>query len=213
VFRYAFLALSIVTVGCSGDREAAAPPREQPPVEAPADRPAASGASVAGRVPLGGAKSAYVILTPRASDRAPPPDAQPVMDQVQMTFIPAVLIARSGHPVQFRSSDEELHNVNVTHADTRAQEFNVAIPPDGHYDYTFKRPGLYNVACDIHPAMSAQILVASTPHVAVTAADGNFAFEGVTPGAYHLTVYAGASRFERDLDVTAGKNTIEVGAE
>jgi plastocyanin len=206
------LASMMVAAGCSGDREAGTPAaREQPAIEAPVRQPGSG--TVVGQVPMKGARTAFVILTPRGVAEVAPPDVQPVMDQVQMSFVPAILIARTGYPVQFRSSDEELHNVNVTHADTRQQEFNVAIPPDGKYVYTFKNTGLYSVGCDIHPAMSAQILVASTPWVAVTAPDGNCVFENVAPGAYRLTANAGASRFERDLQVTEGKNAVQFEAE
>ena len=51
---------------------------------------------------------------------------------------------------------------------------------------TFKSPGFYDVNCDIHPAMSAHILVAATPHVVMAGPDGSFAFPDVAPGLFHL---------------------------
>jgi hypothetical protein len=132
------------------------------------------------------------------------------MDQIQMSFVPALLIVRSGYPVVFRSSDEELHNININHARTRHQEFNVAIPPDGTYEHTFRNPGFYDVHCDIHPAMSAQIFVADTPYVLVADADGSFAFEGVEPGAYTLSVYSGGSRRDQPIQVAIGRNDVQL---
>jgi len=89
----------------------------------------------------------------------------------------------------------------------------VAIPPDGTFEHTFKNAGFYDVNCDIHPSMSAQIVVASTLHVVVPESDGRFTFENVTPGAYTLTVYAGTQQVDRQIQVTSGRNDVHIGAE
>jgi plastocyanin len=150
------------------------------------------------------------LLTAIGGKVSAPPDTKPVMDQVQMSFVPAMLIVRSGYPVAFRSSDEELHNVNIKDSRTQDQEFNVAIPPEGTFEHTFKKAGFYDVNCDIHPAMSAQILVADTPHVVVAEQDGRFAFEGIEPGDYTLTVFAGSRQYEQALQVVSGQNEVRV---
>jgi plastocyanin len=170
--------------------------------------PSTTLAVVVGKAATKPDSKSFVVLTPADANELPPPDAKPLMDQVQLTFIPSLLIARAGYPVVFRSSDPELHNVNINHARTRQQEFNVAIPPQGTYEHTFKNPGFYEVHCDIHPAMSAQIFVAETPHVAVADADGSFAFEGIEPGAYTLSIYAGGDRQDRKIQVTSGRNEV-----
>jgi hypothetical protein len=135
------------------------------------------------------------------------------MDQIQMTFVPNMLFVRAEHPVEFRSSDEELHNINVKRSRTSEPEFNVAIPPDATFEHTFKNPGFYDVNCDIHPTMSAQILVAATPHVAMAEADGSFTFYDVEPGVYVLTVYSGTQRADRPVNVVPGQNTVQVAFE
>ncbi len=168
---------------------------------------------VAGKARVPGTTSAFVVLTPDGGQEVPPPDAEPVMDQVQLTFIPAMLIVRAGYPVQFHSSDEELHNLNVKNADTREQEFNVAIPPGQIFEHTFKNPGFYDVNCDIHPAMSAQIFVATSPYVVAADRDGIFALQDVVPGAYTLSVYAGTQRFDQRLRVAPGRNDVQIGSE
>jgi plastocyanin len=203
----ALVASAAVSLGCNGGRSADGPGDSQPGAASTLE--AASGtAIVTGSVPGAATTPAYVVLTPERDEPGDAPDTRPVMDQVQMTFVPSMLFARTGHPVEFRSSDEELHNVNVKRSRTFEQEFNVAIPPGGTFEHTFKNPGFYDLNCDIHPAMSAQILVASTPHVAVAGQDGSFAFHDVEPGDYTLTVYAGARRLEQGLKVSPGQNSV-----
>jgi Copper binding proteins, plastocyanin/azurin family len=130
------------------------------------------------------------------------------MDQVSLAFTPDMLFVRTGVPVEFRNNDDTLHNVHVGNADTREPSFNVAIPTGEVYRYTFPKDGFYHVACDIHPAMSAEILSVSTPFVAVAAADGSFVFEGVAPGAYIVRTYAKGIKRERAVDIVSGPNTI-----
>jgi plastocyanin len=172
--------------------------------------PASAKGVVLGNAPIVPDSKSFVVLTPANVQDLPPPEAKPVMDQVQLTFVPALLIVRSGHPVEFRSSDEELHNINIKHARTQRQEFNVAIPPDGTFEHTFRNTGFYDVHCDIHPAMSAQIFAAETPHVVVAEPDGRFAFEGIAPGAYTLSVYAGGRRHDQPIVVAAGANDVQI---
>lgn len=125
------------------------------------------------------------------------------MDQVGQTFGPPVLFVRTGQPVEFRNSDDTLHNVHVNNEDTREPAFNVAIPTGNSYNYTFTRDGFYHVGCDIHPAMSAEIVSTSSPYALQADTDGSYAFEDVAPGTYTLTVYAGGKKTERDVTVTA----------
>jgi hypothetical protein len=52
----------------------------------------------------------------------------------------------------------------------------------------FTRPGVVRVFCNIHPSMSAVVLVLDTPYFATTAADGSFHIEA-PPGDYQLNVF------------------------
>ena len=200
----------LLLTGCTNDREADGPQEPQTTAHPAAPPPASGFGIVTGAVPVSGGVRAYVVLTPEGNHAVPPPSTKPVMDQVQMTFVPNLLFARAGYAVEFRSSDEELHNVNVKRSRTSDQEFNVAIPPGGTFEHTFKSPGFYDVNCDIHPAMSAQILVTATPHVAMAEADGSFSFRDVEPGAYTLTVYSGVQRAEQQIMIAPGQNQVQV---
>ena len=130
------------------------------------------------------------------------------MDQVSLTFTPAMLFVRTGQPVEFRNSDDTLHNVHVGNADTKEPSFNVAIPTGESYAHTFTKDGFYHVACDIHPAMSAEILSTSTPFATMADAIGTFDFSDVPPGDYVLRVYAGSVRLAREVEIKPGTNTV-----
>jgi hypothetical protein len=132
------------------------------------------------------------------------------MDQVARTFVPPLLFVRTGHPAEFRNSDTEMHNVNVKDAKTRDQAFNVAVGTDDKYVYTFRRDGVYEVSCDVHAGMSAQIIVASTPHVTIADRAGRFHFPKITAGSYDVTVYAGAQTIERIITVDTKQPDIDL---
>lgn len=180
------------------------PPAPVNPVPA-----AAPSTPQAGLVTGRAAPGAIVVLEPK-QPRAFPYGDRPIMNQVSLTFTPEMLFVRTGQPVEFHNDDDTLHNVHVDNADTKEPAFNVAIPTGEKYPYTFTKDGFYHVGCDIHPAMTAEILSVSTPFAMIAAADGSFAFAEVPPGAYRVRVHAAGVRSERDVDIHAGPNHIEI---
>jgi plastocyanin len=161
-----------------------------------------SAATVRGKAP---APASVVILMPRGSLPDQRPSETPVMDQSGQMFFPDILIARTGYPVTFANTDTdpEFHNIDVKNGDTREQSFNVTIPTGGSYSYTFEHDGLYDVTCDIHPGMYAELVVSSSPYVVVSDAGGTFAIKNVPEGTYTMTVYAGKDTIEKDVNVKA----------
>ena len=67
------------------------------------------------------------------------------MDQSGYQFLPGLLVAQAGQTVQFRNSEDVLHNVRVTEVATDTPVFNVATLAYGAYDHKFERPGFYTV--------------------------------------------------------------------
>jgi hypothetical protein len=107
--------------------------------------------------------------------------------------------------MEFRNSDDVLHNIRVTASDGAKPIFNVATPPAGKYEYKFEHPGVYTVGCDIHPTMRADILVTATPYTATTSDTGSFAIADVRPGRYKLKVFAGGEPIVRTIEVKSGQ--------
>jgi plastocyanin len=204
--RFVLIAACAAACSCSKPEPPPAPVASAAPPSA-ASSAAASG-SVAGRVHAAG--TAVVVLEPKSARAFAPPGEKPVMDQAGLTFGPELLLVRTGYPVEFRNSDDTLHNVRVSHEETRASAFNVAIPTGESYTYTFERDGFYRVGCDIHPAMAASVFAASSPFTTLAAADGSFTFADVPPGAWTVTVYTGGKKLHQDVDVNVGVTSVTV---
>ena len=178
-----------------------------PPVPAGAGGPAL----ISGRAPAASnGFSAIVIFEPQAGGEMPAQTDVPLMDQVQTTFTPPVLLVRTGQPTEFRNNDEVLHNVRVREDETKLGAFNVAIPTGEKYVFSFPRDGFYDVGCDIHPGMFAQIVSTSSPYATIADTEGNFVIEGIPPGAYKAVVYAAGKRIEKDIQVAGGSATIDL---
>jgi plastocyanin len=170
-----------------------------------------TGTTVVGRAPVTDTgTAAIVILEPQHSTPLPEPASTPYMDQLSRIFIPSVLVVRTGHRAQFLNSDEELHNINVKNGNTQDQVFNVALPPGITYLHTFEHSGVYDVSCDAHSGMSAQIVATSTPYVVLADTNGHFEIPHVVPGSYAVTVYAGAEAIEKTIEVMGSRTEIDV---
>jgi plastocyanin len=175
---------------------------------APSGTPAR--AVVSGRtVVSGGEIPAIVILEPRHQEAVPDAAGPAVLDQAGRTFIPPVLFVRVDRPAEFRNSDEELHNINVKDALTREMAFNVVVPTGEKYVHTFRQAGVYDVSCDVHAGMWAQIVSMSTPYAVVAGRDGTFEIPDVVPGSYAVTIFAGDRTIERRVDVAAPRTDLD----
>jgi len=204
--RAALIAACVTACACS---KPAAPPASSN--AAPAPQTAVAGATsgrIAGRVNAAG--TAVVVLEPKTARTFTAPAETPVMDQAGLMFGPELLLVRTGYPAEFRNSDDTLHNVRVSHEETRSSAFNVAIPTGGAYTYTFERDGFYRVGCDIHPAMAASVFASASPFTAVAGGDGSFTFEDVPAGAWTVTVYTGGKRLHQDVDVAGGVTNVTI---
>jgi plastocyanin len=205
--RLVLIAICAAACACSKSETPPPPPASALPPAAAAPSNAASG-SIAGSVHING--TAVVVLEPKSARAFAPPGEKPVMDQAGLTFGPELLLVRTGYPVEFRNSDDTLHNVRVSHEETHASAFNVAIPTGESYTYTFERDGFYRVGCDIHPAMAASVFAASSPFTTLAGADGSFTFADVPAGAWIVTVYTDGKKLHQDVDVTGGVTNVTI---
>ncbi len=67
-----------------------------------------SGSVYAPNVPM---KGAVVYIVPETNQTYAPPTDNPVIDQVNLRFVPRVRVVLPGTIVEFRNSDPILHNI------------------------------------------------------------------------------------------------------
>jgi plastocyanin len=102
-------------------------------------------------------------------------------------FVPRVVVVTVGGTVEFPNQDPVFHNVFSVSGENRFDLDLYKKPKSGVA--RFERPGLVRVYCNIHPQMSAFVLVRDNPFWARPAADGTFAIEGVPAGEWALTAW------------------------
>jgi hypothetical protein len=106
--------------------------------------------------------------------------------------VPHVLPVLVGTTVTFPNHDEVPHNV---YSSSRAKIFNLGIYPKGvSRQVTFDTPGEVLLLCNIHPQMSAYVLVLEQPYFTVAAGDGRFSLKGLPKGNYRIVAWSSEYR-------------------
>jgi len=109
------------------------------------------------------------------------------MIQKNKTFTPHVLAITVGTTVDFPNSDPIFHNAFSNY---NGQIFDIGLyPPGTSRSITFQREGVVRVFCNIHPAMSAVIVVLRSPYFSVSGKNGSLQITGVPPGSYRMHVF------------------------
>ena len=141
-----------------------------------------------------------LVYAERTDTAAPRQSSRLMLRQKNKTFTPRLLGVPVGSVVDFPNDDVIFHNVFSL---SGPQPFDLGQYRSGQsQSRTFTQAGTYRVFCNIHPNMSALILVVPTPYVAITDADGRFVLD-LPPGRYRLSAVS-----ER-----AGPASIEITAE
>jgi hypothetical protein len=117
-----------------------------------------------------------------------PPDAMVVVDQNRCRYLPRVQGAVAGQPLVLMNSDQTLHNVRGVSGGK--QLFNVTQPPLKTKEaQTPKDSDVVRLKCDIHPWMTAFVVMNPNPYFVTTGEDGAFSLQGVPPGTYTLEAW------------------------
>ena len=109
------------------------------------------------------------------------------MEQRNKTFLPHILAIEAGTRVDFPNFDPIFHSAFSNY---NGRTFDVGLyAPGSSRSVLFSRTGIVRVFCNIHPEMSAVIVVLDTPYYSMTKKDGTFRLENVPVGEYKLHVF------------------------
>lgn len=109
------------------------------------------------------------------------------MEQRGKRFLPHILPIEVGTVVDFPNLDPIFHNA---FSNFDGQIFDVGLyPPGTSRAVAFRREGVVRIFCNIHPTMSAVIVVLKSPYFTVSAKTGEFNIANVPSGSYKLHVF------------------------
>jgi len=128
------------------------------------------------------------------------------LSQKNKMFQPRVLAVPVGSSVEFPNNDGIFHNVFSL---STPQPFDLGLYRAGETrQRTFTSPGIYRVFCNIHPQMTAMIVVTPSAFSTIAGADGRFTLD-LPPGRYKITALSErATAVSVDATSTAGVSTV-----
>jgi plastocyanin len=121
----------------------------------------------------------------------PAPEKHITIDQKGLMFVPHIVVVQQGASVDFLNSDSVAHNVFwPSISGNKKLGHNLGTWPHGQKQaFKFDNPGVVSLLCNVHPEMSAYLIVSPTPYFAQTDASGDFKIENVPDGAYTVTAW------------------------
>lgn len=146
--------------------------------------------SIEGKVSgVSGTSAVYVDAIPGKT--FPPPEKHAVMDQKGLQFEPHVLVVQQGQTVDFLNSDSVQHNVfwPSIGGDKKAGHNLGTFPKGEKRSWKFDHPGVAPLLCNVHPEMSAYVVISPTPYYAETDAAGNYAIKDIPDGSYTVIAW------------------------
>jgi plastocyanin len=130
-----------------------------------------------------------------------------VLDQVNCVYTPHVVAVMIGQELKAKNSDPFLHNVHGLSKDN--PEFNFPQQQQGQVDPIKggnQAVETYKVKCDVHPWMSAWVVVLDHPFSSVTGDSGEFSLKDLKDGKHTLVAWhERLGTQEAEVEVKDGK--------
>jgi plastocyanin len=137
--------------------------------------------------------NAVVYLIPlQGATGSPPVRNEPASHRFQLVqknkrFTPHLLVVPVGAVVEFPNYDPFFHNVFSLFEGKR---FDLGLYEAGATrTITFNTPGVSYIFCNIHPEMSAVIIVMKYPYYAISNTAGDVTISAVPAGRYQLNIW------------------------
>ncbi|HKT12981.1 MAG TPA: hypothetical protein VJW77_14265 [Terriglobia bacterium] len=113
--------------------------------------------------------------------------SRPQLVQKNKQFVPQMLAVEVGSVVDFPNHDPFFHNVFSLF---NGKRFDLGLYEAGSTrSVHFDRPGICYIFCNIHPQMSAIVVVVNTPYFAISNKAGDVQIPDVPVGQYKLNVW------------------------
>jgi plastocyanin len=193
------------------DRPVGRPEAAAPKVAAAARRravaaPEALGA-VRGKVEVpADAPVAYVFVE---DIRGPATPGKVVIEQVRKQFAPPWAVVQRGKTIEFPNLDNIYHNVFSL---SSGNSFDLGLYSSGGEpkSHVFNDAGVVDIHCNIHPNMSASVLVVPNRYFAKVNANGTFELSGIPAGKHKIAAWAPGSKLSSDWVVVDAGGAAEV---
>jgi len=116
-------------------------------------------------------------------------------------FIPQVLAVPVGATVDFPNYDSIFHNLFSVSA---PNQFDLGLYKGGTSKTNmFDAPGIVRVFCNVHPQMTATIVVTDTPYFTTADKDGNFSLGDIPNGSYEVHAYTEEGQASSKVEMNA----------
>ncbi len=167
----------------------------------------ANAAALSGRVRFIGRAAGGSTQTIVYAESLDGPHVQPgqfTMAQKNKTFLPHIIAVPVGSTISFPNQDPIFHNAFSL---SRPGPFDLGLYRDGESkSRKFTQPATYRVFCNIHPQMSAVILVLPTSFITEADNTGGYRLE-LPAGRYRLTAWSEHAE-PASVDVTIGASAM-----
>jgi plastocyanin len=157
-----------------------------------------------------GLRYAVVTLEGIAKGKAVEKEAVHELDNLGCRFVPHVLASSVGQFVVFKNSDPILHTAHALFTSGQPQ-FNVGLYPGKVSRKPLVTPGVVKIICEVHPWMSAYVVVSDHPYYSVTDVYGEYLISDIPAGSYRLKVWHETlGTQEKPVEVkTGGSHNVE----
>ncbi|HEX5133747.1 MAG TPA: carboxypeptidase regulatory-like domain-containing protein [Candidatus Krumholzibacteria bacterium] len=157
--------------------------------------------------PLSGA----VITAEPEVAPTPAPALHAIMDQVNLAFVPDVLVIPVHSTVQFPNSDAVSHQV---YSFSSARQFQLPLYRGKPYPpVQFDQAGVITLGCNIHDNMLGYIVVTAAPYFGRSDARGEFSVADLPAGRYRVRAWHPllneAAQPERLVEIRVTRETVE----
>jgi plastocyanin len=130
---------------------------------------------------------AVITAEPESATASAAPAEKAIMDQVNLAFLPDVLVIPVHSTVQFPNSDVVGHQV---YSFSSARQFQLPLYRGKPYPpVQFDQPGVVTLGCNIHDNMLGYIIVTAAPFFGRTDARGEWQGHELPAGKFRVRVW------------------------